>query len=53
MDARFTALEEDGSALREGMAEINLKLTALIAALNQTDEVTAAIEGRLIERAPG
>ena len=45
MDARFTALEED-------VAEINLKLTALIAALNMTDEVTAAIEGRLIDRSP-
>lgn len=62
--ARFTALEEDinedisaleeeVSALREDVAEINLKLTALIAALNQTDEVAAAIEGRLIERNPG
>ena len=43
MDARFAALEED-------VAEINLKLTALIAALNRTDEVDAALEGRLIDR---
>ena len=63
MDARFAALEEDIdkdisalkediSALREDVTEINLKLTALIAALNQTDEVAAAIEGRLIEHTP-
>ena len=42
MDARLTALEE-------GVAEINLKLTALIAALNRTDEVSAALEGRIID----
>ena len=45
MDARFAALEQD-------VAEINLKLTALIAALNRTDEVDAALEGRLIDRTP-
>ena len=47
VDARFAALEE-------GVAEINLKLTALIAALNRTDEVDAALEGRLLDpaRAP-
>ena len=44
MDARFTVLEE-------GVAEINLKLTALIASLNRTDEVSAALEGRIIDRA--
>ena len=44
-DARFAALEED-------VAEINLKLTALIAALNRTGEVEAALEGRLLDRAP-
>ena len=30
------------------MGEINLKLTAPIAALNATDEMDAALEGRLI-----
>ena len=45
MDARFEALEED-------VAEINLKLTALIAALNRTEEVDAALEGRLLDRTP-
>ena len=43
VDARFAALEED-------VAEINLKLTALIAALNRTEEVEAALEGRLLDR---
>ena len=42
MDARLTALEE-------GVAEINLKLTALIASLNRTDEVSAALECRIID----
>jgi cytochrome b len=42
VDAQFAALEED-------VAEINLKLTALIAALNRTEEVDAAIEGRLLD----
>lgn len=42
MDARLTALEE-------AVAEINLKLTALIASLNRTDQVSAALEGRIID----
>lgn len=52
MDARFTALEEDVADLGEEVDEINLKLTALIAALNTAGEVDAAIEGRLIDRTP-
>ena len=40
IDARFDSLESD-------VGEINMKLTALIAALNATDAVEAAIEGRL------
>lgn len=32
--------------------EINLKLTALIAALNKTGEVDAAMEGRLLDSEP-
>ena len=40
VDARFDSLESD-------IAEINLKLTALIAALSVTDTVDAALEGRL------
>ncbi len=52
MDARFAALEEDIAELEEHVAEINLKLTAIIAALNMTEEVTAALEGRLIAPTP-
>ena len=52
MDARFAELEEDIAELEEGVAEINLKLTAIIAALNMTEEVTAALEGRLIAPTP-
>ena len=40
VDARFDSLESD-------VAEINLKLTALIAHLNATEAVDAALEGRL------
>ena len=47
-DARFAAQDEEIDArfdsLERDVGEINLKLTALIAALNATD---AAIEGRL------
>ena len=45
VDARFDSLESD-------VAEINLKLTALIAALNATDTVDAALEGRLADADP-
>ena len=41
IDARFA--EQDAKT-----DEINLKLTALIAALNMTEEVDAALEGRLL-----
>ena len=51
-NARITRLEAKVDALAEDVAEINLKLTALIAALNKTEEVDAALEGRLIGRAP-
>ena len=40
IDTRFDSLESD-------VGEINLKLTALIAALNATDAADAALEGRL------
>ena len=44
MDARFTAQDAK-------IDEINLKLTALIAALNKTEEVDAALTGRLLDPA--
>lgn len=45
MNTRFA--EQD-----ETIDEINLKLTALIAALNKTGDVDAAIEGRLLDSEP-
>ncbi len=51
-EARFTALEEDVAELKKGMAELDRKLTTLIAALNMADEISIALEGRLILRSP-
>ena len=45
-DAKF---DERFARQDEKLDEINLKLTALIAALNATAEVEAALEGRLLE----
>ena len=47
VDARFAQVDARFASLESGVAEINLKLTALIAALNATDAVDAALEGRL------
>ena len=52
MDARFAQVDARFASLEEDVAEINLKLTAVITALNMADEVTAALEGRLIDRTP-
>lgn len=41
MDARLTALEEDVAELKEGMAELDRKLTTLIAALNMATRSTS------------
>ncbi len=53
MNARITRLEDEMNArfeaLEASVAEINLKLTALIAALNMSAQVEAAEEGRLID----
>ena len=43
LDAKFGELDEK-------FDEMNLKLTALIAKLNATDDVDAAVEGRLTDR---
>ena len=62
VDDRFVRLEEevdDGFAEMDAkfaaqdakIDEINLKLTALIAALNKTEEVDAALTGRLLDLA--
>ena len=47
LDAKFDA-KFDG--LDKKFDEMNLKLTALIAKLNATDDVDAAVEGRLTDR---
>ena len=47
VDARFAQVDARFASLESGVAEINLKLTALIAHLNATDAVDAALEGRL------
>ena len=49
MDAGFAAVDARFDAQDAKIDEINLKLTALIAALNATDEVDAALEGRLLD----
>ena len=49
IDERFTQIDERFSAQDERLHEINLKLTALIAALNATAEVEAALDGRLLD----
>lgn len=46
-EAQFDQLETKIDALDAKFDEMNLKLTALIAKLNATDDVDAAIEGRL------
>lgn len=48
LDAGFAAVDARFTAQDAKIDEINLKLTALIAALNATDEIEAALEGRLI-----
>lgn len=48
IDARFMAIDARFTALEKDVAEINLKLTALITAFNVTPEITAAQEGRII-----
>ena len=47
VDARFAQVDARFDSLESDVAEINLKLTALIAHLNATEAVDAALEGRL------
>jgi colicin import membrane protein len=49
IDARFAAQDAKIDGLGAKIDEIDLKLTALIAALNKTDEVDAARSGRLLD----
>ena len=48
-NARIDRLEERFVSLENRVIEIDRKLTALIAALNATEAVEAALEGRLLE----
>lgn len=52
IDDRFAAVDERFDSLEAGQAEIARTLTALIAALNMTDEVDAAVAGRLVTPDP-
>ncbi len=52
VDTGFTQIDERFSAQDERLHEIDLKLTALIAALNATAEVEAALDGRLLDTNP-
>ena len=47
MDERFEKVDERFDAVEAGLHELDRKLTALIAALRATDDVNAAMEGRL------
>ncbi len=49
IDERFARVDERFARLEDKVDEINLKLTALIAALNSAAETEAALEGRLLE----
>ena len=49
VDAGFVRIDERFAQQDEKLDEINLKLTALIAALNATAAVEAALDGRLLD----
>lgn len=49
-DAKFEQVDSKFERLDARIDEIDLKLTALIAKLDATENVEAAVEGRLIER---
>ena len=48
-EARFAALEAKFEGLDTKLDDINLKLTALIAGLNATQQVDATLDGRLLD----
>ena len=53
VNARIDRIEVRLDRLEERVINIDLKLTALIAALNATEEVDAALQGRLLQPAAG
>ena len=52
IDARFDAQDAKIEALDAKIDEINIKITALIAALNKTEEVDAALAGEITTTPP-
>ena len=52
IEARFDAQNAKIEALDTKIDEINIKITALIAALNKTEEVDAALAGEITTTAP-
>lgn len=52
IDELDAKIDEVDRRLSAQIAELDRKLTALIAALNKTDEVDAALEGRLLDSEP-
>ncbi|MCY3850075.1 MAG: hypothetical protein OXF75_04630 [Acidimicrobiaceae bacterium] len=48
IDERFARIDERFVAMDAKLEELDRKLTALIAAINATEEVEAALEGRLL-----
>ena len=51
VDARFAQVDARFARLEDAVGEINVKLAALIAHLDQTEEVEAAVEGRFEDTA--
>ena len=52
LSAKIDGLDDRIDGLDDKLHRIDLKLTALIAALNKTGEVEAALEGRLLDSGP-
>ena len=53
IDTKFGELDDKISGLDDKINNIDLKLTALIAGLNRTAEVEAALEGSLLDHDTG
>ena len=53
IDTKFGELDDKISGLDDKISNLDLKLTALIAGLNRTAEVEAALEGSLLDHDTG
>ena len=51
VDARFAQMDARFARLEDAVGEINVKLAALIAHLDKTEQVGAAVEGRFEDTA--